>query len=50
MNYRYDKDGELILDNKKISPQDKRFLRIWGYIVLIFFFLLGFLIGKFVLR
>jgi len=47
VHYYYNKNGELIVNNRRVPKATKRFLRVWGYIVALFFIIIGIIIGKY---
>ncbi len=48
-DYYYDKEGNLFIENKKVSKEDRRSLRIIGWIYAILLILLGIAFGRWLL-
>lgn len=45
-NWYVDSKGRLIVNEKVVSKSKRLFLKIWGWIVVLFFLILGIFIGK----
>ena len=46
LDYHYNKQGDLIIKGKKASKSERKYLRIWGFIIVGLSVLFGFILGK----